>query len=543
MKTYKATFLIVSMLLSLSVTCSVNAGTVKTVSDSDLSDKVLGLPNKKSQTSNEIMNEQVIPSKIPAVVKEAEDKPVSVLPEQDVSVPLSEAEAQDNQELSNESVIEENISEKAQVVHAAIPNETHNPKDQLPQTTLIEVLKLAHEFNPTIRAARAEMQSVEELKPQAFANFLPSAQAVGNISSVDNSESNFGNAEGSTSKSMTVELSQPIFKGGASISGVDRANLLIEAQNSLLDVAEQQLILDVATAYVDVLSNQALVQLAGNNKKVIAKQLQASKDRFEVGELTLTDVAQAESRLANAHAEYVQALAVLRSADAAYVRLTGHRPHNLVDPNFEFEFPDTLDMAIEKAKESNSEILAAIATYEAAKEDVDVNFAEHLPDLDLTGSWDRTFDPQPGLLDEQTTKSIGLTATIPLYQGGSVRSKIRESKYVANQRYIQIRETSFKVQQEVVAAWEDLHMTKAEIVSRHAQIKAARIAQEGVGYENELGVRTVLDVLDADQELLDAESSLVTARRNIVVSQFQLAKTLGILTPENLWLKAGRLNK
>lgn len=510
------------------------AGTVKTISDDRLADQLLSVPHSIAEENPAPLIPAVKPSQTDNVqaddVQEIEQSDVSSMPQQATQEQGLEQQAVSetvSEQTSEPSKDETEVIEQVQSKEVAA-------EDVVP---LYEVLEYAYQYNPTLRAARAEMHSVEELVPQAFAGYLPTAQAVGSISDVDNSDSNFGSAHGSTSKSMSVEFSQPIFKGGATMSGMDKANLLVKAQGSLLNVTEQQVILDVATIYMDVLSSQSLLTLAENNQKVIERQLQASRDRFEVGELTLTDVAQAEARLANAQAEYVQALADFRSARAEYNRLTGQYAKNLQAPEIIFQFPENLDDAIGLARKSNYEIIAAKAIHEAAEEDIDVNFAAHLPDVNLSGSWDRTYEPQPGLLDEQTTKTIGLTATVPLYQAGSVQSKVRESKHIANQRYLEVMEVTERIEKDVVAAWEDLHLTFAEIESRTAQIKAARIAREGVGYENDLGVRTVLDVLDADQELLDAENSLVIAQRDRIVAQFQLAKTLGLLTPDQLWLR------
>lgn len=398
---------------------------------------------------------------------------------------------------------------------------------------LAVVLQWAYENNPTLRAARVELKAVQEEMPQAMGGWKPTVDASGNISSVKIDGSNFG-GEGTTSKEMELGFSQPLYRGGRTIAAMGSAEERILAQRSLLKALEQDVLLGVATAYMDVVRDSALLDLSRNNENVLAKNLEATKDRFDVGELTRTDVAQSEARLARAKADRISASGDLQSSKAAYEQIVGRRPGKLVSPVLQFPIPDGLDESIDFAEKNNPSVLAARYLHESAEEDVDGVFGELLPELALVGSWNRQYDPQPGLLKESTTRTVALQASIPLYQAGSVRSRVRQAKHTANQRYLEILESRRDVRQQVITNWENLAAAEAEILSRQAQVEAARLAQEGVQEENALGARSVLDVLDADQEYLDAQAALVSAQRNKVVAEFALAATLGLLTPENL---------
>jgi outer membrane protein TolC len=196
--------------------------------------------------------------------------------------------------------------------------------------------------------------------------------------------------------------------------------------------------------------------------------------------------------------------------------------------------PATLDASVAMAEEQNPAVVASQHRHKASKADIDGVFGELLPFISSFVSWDREYDPQPGGTDETTTTALGITASIPFYQGGAIRSRVRQAKYTANQQMITIQESVRQARQEAVANWESLQAARSEITAREEQVTAAKVAREGVYQEAELGSRTILDTLDADQEYLDAQVALVTARRNETVATFFLAATLGLLTPQTL---------
>ncbi|MCB9989047.1 MAG: TolC family outer membrane protein [Rhodospirillales bacterium] len=399
---------------------------------------------------------------------------------------------------------------------------------------LEDMLRLAYIENPDLRAARAELRATNELLPQALAGWRPSVNASADITKAKMTGSNFGAAEGSTSKTLEMELTQPVYRGGRTLAETESAYNAILARQAMVQGKEQDVLLAAATVYMNVLRDQALLDLAINNREVIAKQLEATRDRYEVGELTKTDVAQAESRLARADADNIQARGAVKASYAAYERVMGRAPETLGYPILRFPFPDDLDQAVLKAEQDNPSVLAAELLYRSSEEDIESVFGELLPELNIAASWDKSYDPQPGLSDESSSKTIGLVATIPLYSGGSTRSRVRQAKHTANQRYLEIISVRRGVREQIIENWEALATAKAVSESKAAQVKAAALAQEGVHQEAELGGRTILDSLDADQEMMDAQVDLVIARRDMVVASFALAATIGMLTPEIL---------
>jgi outer membrane protein len=400
---------------------------------------------------------------------------------------------------------------------------------------LEHVLLESYVDNPTLRAARSELKAVHERLPQAQAGWKPTVTVDADVNKAKLSQSPGKlRYDGTTSKSVGIDVVQPLYRGGRTMAAVDGASYVIGAQRAILNATEQRIMQDVAIAYMDVVRDQAVLELRTNNKTVIEKQLEATRTRFEVGELTKTDVSQAEARQARAEADVTRARAVLKSSEANFTRLAGLVPGTLGYPRLNFNFPKDLDQATAFAESNNPAVIASKFTHKASITDIDGIFGELLPSISLFAAADKEYDPQPGSLDSSESAVFGVNASIPLYQGGATRSRVRQAKYNANKRLVNIQETIRSSQSETITNWEAWHASKAEIFSREAQVDAARIAREGVYQEADLGSRTILDTLDADQEYLDAQVALVGARRNEIVAQFALANTLGILTPQTL---------
>ncbi|QQG35478.1 MAG: TolC family outer membrane protein [Micavibrio aeruginosavorus] len=450
------------------------------------------------------------------------------LPQEEVAAPLPEKEikrgsrAKDGDDLIGNAPTAE--SSERGMSQAALESSSQ---------PLLDALRTAYINNPTLRAARAEMKATAEALPQAQSGWMPQSDIAGTVTSAE-IDSDSSSGDGTTSRNLELSLTQPLYRGGRTISGIGSARDLILAQGAVLNATEQQLLLSAATAYMDVVLNKALVNLSENNIEVVSKQLEASRNRFEVGEVTRTDVAQSEARLALAEATRISAVANLKSSLATYEQVVGGAADGLTQAKIEFRFPETLDDAIALAEKNSPGVVASEYLHQSAEKDIGKVFGELLPELGLSASWDKTWNPQPGDQDDSATTSLSLVATIPLYEGGYTRSQVRQAKYVANQRYIEIIESRRAARQDVISNWENLMAAKAEILSRRSQVEASRVAQEGVRQEAELGTRTILDALDADQEYLDAQVALVSAERDEVVASFALAQSLGILTPEVL---------
>lgn len=407
-----------------------------------------------------------------------------------------------------------------------------------PTVTLREALQRTYEDNPTLAAARAEFRATEELLPQAQAWWKPVVEATAGITYTDIETDPESTADGSTEKSVDLSVNQPLWRGGRTVAQTREADNKIIAKQADLLLTHQDILLDAVSAYMNVVRDQALLDLSRSNEEVIGRQLQASRDRFEVGEITKTDVSQSEARLARAQADRIAAQGDLSTSRAVYEQVVGFPPGRLAEPDISLPLPADFDEAVLQADRASPGVLVARYTYRAAEDAVDTVSGELLPEVGLIGRTGRTWDPSPGLLDEETTSVVGVSATVPLYEAGAVRSRIREAKHTADRRYSLIDEARRAARQSATSAWENLAAARAEIVSRQAQVEAAAVAREGVHKEAEVGSRTILDSLDADQEYLDAQVALVTAKRNEVVARFTLAAALGLLTPDTLGFAA-----
>ncbi len=300
---------------------------------------------------------------------------------------------------------------------------------------LEDVLRHAWRGNPRIQAAREELRGKYELVPQARAGWKPTAEASANVTKAWLDGDNFGGG-GSTSKQLGVTMSEPLYRGGRTVAATRSARATVTAQTALLNDAEQQLMLEVATAYMDVLRAGAQLRLAENYKTLIGRQLDGSRARFRAGDATMTDVSQGEARGAEADALIAAARGNLNKSGAVYAGLTGLQPGTMGYPQLSFAFPPTRDAAVEQARRDNPVIVASRSLQEASEADIDTIFGELLPRLALNGSWDRQYDPQPGLVDKATARSVALVLTVPLYEAGATRSRVRQAKHEANRRYL-----------------------------------------------------------------------------------------------------------
>jgi outer membrane protein/adhesin transport system outer membrane protein len=268
---------------------------------------------------------------------------------------------------------------------------------------------------------------------------------------------------------------------------------------------------------------------------VLSRQLQASRDRFEVGEITRTDVSQSESRRARATADRSAAEGTLRSARAVYERVVGEPPVNLVPPVLRFFLPATREETVELAEARNPDVLTAIAVERASRDQIDIANSDRLPQLSIVGNAERGWE-QSTLSDRSDAAAVIAQLRIPLYQGGAVSSRVREARQTAGQRRIEIDQARRQSREAAIRGWETLNAARATITALEAQVRASEIALEGVRQEALVGSRTTLDILDAEQELLDAQVGLVRARRDEAVASFQLLSAVGQMTAPALGL-------
>jgi TolC family type I secretion outer membrane protein len=402
---------------------------------------------------------------------------------------------------------------------------------------LFHSLAQAYEKNSTLQAARMEYKVVREELPLAQSGLKPTITGDADItySNIETEGQNFiGNDGSNTAKSAALNLSQPLFKGGTTLAEIREAKNTITAQSLALSNIEQGIIYDAAVAYMDVLQNNAIVELNSKNLDLVARELEQTQAGFDVGELTRTDVSQAKSRLAQAKADLIAAEADLEKVKATYERVVGDVFRGTpAYPDKVIYLPETLSEAISIAETNNRNVLRAKFVTQAAEDNIDSVRGELLPQISAQSGLGRIYD-QNDFVDEQDQFTLGVNATIPLYQAGSTRTRMKQAKILANQRYLEVIDARQLAKEEAIMSWEALKSAQAEINARRSQVEAARVAQEGVHFEADVGERTVLDKLNANQELLNAEVDLVKARRNEIVAQFALARGLGLLVPQKL---------
>lgn len=403
--------------------------------------------------------------------------------------------------------------------------------------TLEEALAQAYLGNPTIEAERAQLRATDELVPQALSGYRPNVEAVLDYGwSRQDARTQVGDVDQNTNPGgVNLSVTQPIYRGGRTQASTSRAENLVQAQRASLLAVEQDVLLTAATAYLDVVRDQAVVDLNLNNVQVLQRQLDAFTDRFEVGEITRTDVSQADARLARAISDRIQAEGLLQASRAAFSRVVGLAPGNLSAPSPAFQLPASLEETVTLAQANNPNVVAAQYAEEAAGDAVDEVRGELLPEVGLRGTVGRNWDPSSSI-DRADSASVTAQVTIPLYQAGVVSARVREAKHTAGQRRIEIEETRRQVTENAIRAWELLTTARAAIRSRQAQVRSADIALEGVRQEADVGARTTLDVLDSEQELLDARVELVRAQRDEIVAAFQVIAATGQLTARQLGL-------
>ena len=403
--------------------------------------------------------------------------------------------------------------------------------------TLDEVLSETYNTNPRLQSARAELRAVDEQVSQAYSRYRPSL-AIEGSSSVSQTETSGGQQDGSATvqtNQIGLNLSQNLYEGGGTVARIEGAVRQVGQQRAVLQSVEQDVFLDAVTAYTDVVASARVVELAINNEERLDRQREATIDRFEVGEVTRTDVAQAEARLAGAVSDRISAEGQLAQAIAAFEAVVGFRPGELSTQLATIQPPASLIEAQARA-EKNPNLVASEFAVDVALADVRVAQAALLPSVDIAGSISYTDEPSD-FIDNQTDARFAATITIPLYQGGGEYSRVRQNKQVVDQRRRDLEDARRRVSELVTRAWEGLQTASAAARSFEEQARANRIALEGVQTEAQVGARTVLDVLDAEQELFNAEVDLVDARANEIVALYTLQQAMGELTAEALGLE------
>lgn len=402
--------------------------------------------------------------------------------------------------------------------------------------SITQALASAYGSNPEINSARAQTRADDESVPLARSGRLP---VISLFSTATGAHTTNSLVADQTTLNSTVGLtvSQSIFTGFRVRNALREAEAGVLASRELLRNTVQNVLFDAAQAYMDVLRDIQILDIRRSNVLFLEEQVRAANERFNVGENTRTDVAQASARLATARAAVSLAEANLATSRATYRQVIGHEPSGLSE-TFPYHalIPGGLSQAIALGQNSHPVILAAISQSDAQAFAVKQIEGELLPTVSLEGtvmhadSYDTTVDPNSATI-------VG-RLSIPLYQGGAVAARVRQGKELLGLRKIQVDVARDQVRAAVVSAWAQAEASEEAIVAAGEGVTAAEVALSGVQEEQRVGQRTTLDVLDAQRELLAARETLIVARRDRVVSYFSVLSAMGKLTGEALALPA-----
>ena len=413
--------------------------------------------------------------------------------------------------------------------------------------TLEWALVQAYQNNPSLNAQRAALRAVDENVPRALSGYRPKLSVTAfnyfrqlnktvNQQTFPNQPIYSSIGEDLGTRQFGATATETLFNGFQTANRTRQAESQVMGARETLRVTEQQVLLDAATAYMNLLRDQAILDLNRRNVEVLTEQLKQTRDRFNVGEVTRTDVAQAESRLAAGRSQLLLAQSNYITSQANYRRVIGVNPGRL-DPGTPVDrlSPAILSRAITEGETQSPSVLAAAYGVDVAELAVKISEGALYPNLGLTAAYTQSYDTQPQSL-RQTNVTILGQLTVPLYQGGAEYSAIRQNKETVGQQRLNLDVNRDQARATVVQSWGQLDAAKAQIEATTAQVNAAEIALNGVREEARVGQRTTLDVLNAQQELVNARVALVTAQHDRIVASYTLLAAVGGLSMQRLGL-------
>lgn len=415
--------------------------------------------------------------------------------------------------------------------------------------TLEWALVQAYLNNPQINAQRAAVRVADENVPQALSGYRPRITLSGSLTehyldirskSTTESTTTYSSVYGNTAvTSYGITGTQTLFNGFQTANRTRQAESQVSAARETLRLMEQTVLLAAVTAYMNLLRDAAILDLQRRNVEVLTEQLRQTRDRFNVGEVTRTDVAQAESRLAGARATMLNAQSNYVTARAVYRQVIGVEAGKLAPAAPVDRFiPRTLATAIAEARARHPSVTVAMHNIDAALMQVKIAEGALYPTLSLQATAQQSHGSTSSLsVLQSSSAAVTGQLSVPLYQGGGEYSAIRQAKETLSQRRLDLDVSREQAQQTVVQSWGQLEAAKAQVQATEAQVSAAEIALNGVREEARVGQRTTLDVLNAQQELVNARVALVSAQRDRVVASFTLLAAAGRLSASVLGLK------
>jgi outer membrane protein len=396
--------------------------------------------------------------------------------------------------------------------------------------SLLDALSATYGYNPRLDAERAFARGTDEEVARAMSGYRPTVTGSADASIERDDQRPSSLFDGVTKpRGYTIQGIQPVFRGFRTYNAVNNAEATVRAERENLRDIERQVLLQAVTAYMDVVRDQELVRLNENNVNVLSRELKAAQDRFSVGEVTRTDVAQAEARRADSVSRLDAARANLRTSRGSFQQVVGHPPEGLswASPP-EQDIPKSLQEAIAVCNNENPLVVAALYREQAGKYLVDQIRGELLPSVQLEASYTDRFDPVKTV--EETEQGIVTgRLTVPIYEAGDVYARVRQAKQNHIGFLQQIEQVRTEQQQTLVASWSQLEAARAQLESDRVAVESNKVALQGVREEEKVGQRTLLDVLNAELEYLNSQVNMETDRRNLVVAAYSVMSAMGRL--------------
>lgn len=420
------------------------------------------------------------------------------------------------------------------ITHASEPHDLN-----LSIMTVNQAIAYAIADNPDLKAFAWNVNLAQENVEIAAAGQRPKVNVTGDVAHIRTDNNLTDDWSGGTSQSLGLNVEQPLYTGGATQAEIRQQRVLEAATRGQFSEQVQRTVVDVVEAYMATFQTLRGMQVNAENVTLLDKQLRATRARFEAGELTRTDTSQAEARLEEAKAALAESRAGYQVAMSGLREIIGDVAiEDLQYPDIdESVLPLTVQQAVAYGIKHNPAIKVAERTIKARDYNVESQRGEFLPQLSANAGLGYDRNPAFSRFERQETATVSLNASMPIYQGGILRSNLRQAKIRRAQAQEEFRAIERAVRNEVVSAWEEYQAVRAQITARQAQLEAARVAYEGVQLEEEVGARSVLDVLDANQELRDAELALIDTKREKVNAYYNLLASLGVLS-QTFWDKS-----
>ncbi len=401
--------------------------------------------------------------------------------------------------------------------------------------TIFGALAKAYQFNSTLNSARAGVRVTDENVPIAKSGQRPVIAGSSSINYSDSSGSRL------TTGSFGVEIQQNLFDGFQTRNNVRAAEAQVRASNESLRNQEQNTLFDAATAYMDVIRDRQVAVLTERNLQFLTEQSRAARSRFEVGEGTRTDVAQADASRSSAVALVAAARAQVQSSAAIYRQIIGEAPSKLqgAAPIAKL-LPRSVDSAIALGEAEHPAIIATQQLVDAAAFSVKSAEGQLLPQLSASAGVSRNYrNTLPGVQGDGTSSSasIGATLTVPIYQAGRASAQVRQSKESLGQARIEVDVSRDRVRAAVVSAWSQYVAARESVSANRELVSAAQLALNGVSEERNVGQRTTLDVLNAQADVISAQISVANSERDVVVASYAILSAAGRLSAEKLGLQ------